>query len=148
MLLQDISMIHADNMIRVAIRRALGNRYGYSHKTWIFRFSRCSAAANNAIRAGHCATGPIHNIHSCANSVMGRTIPRIRFPRTVCVMTHRNPKGELPLCQAILTAGSITYPAHSGHILCLVYSRMPPPLTDAIIESEYDRVWKRCHGIT
>ena len=80
-LLQAISVIHAVNMIRMAIRRALGYRHGYSHKTWIIRLSRCSAAANNAIRAGHCATGANHNIHSCANSVMERTIPLLRFPR-------------------------------------------------------------------
>ena len=42
-----------------------------------------------------------------------------RAPGAVSVMTRRNPKGELPLCQAIFTAGSITYPAHTGHILCL-----------------------------
>ena len=62
-----------------------------------------------------------------------------RAPGAVSVMTRRNPKGELPLCQAIFTGGSITYPAHSGHILCLVYSRMP--LKYGIIEPEYDRVW-------
>ena len=62
-----------------------------------------------------------------------------RAPGAVRVMTRRNPKGELPLCQAIFTAGSITYPAHPGHILCLICSRMP--LKDAIIEPEYDRVW-------
>ena len=38
--LQAVSVIRADSMIRVAIRRALGYRHGYSHKTWIFRFSR------------------------------------------------------------------------------------------------------------
>ena len=62
-----------------------------------------------------------------------------RAPGAVSVMTHRNPKGELPLWQAIFTGGSKTYPAHSGYKLCLVYSRMP--LRDAIIEPEYDRVW-------
>ena len=79
--LQAVSVIVADNMIRVAIRRALGYRHGYSHKTWIFRFPRCSVAANNAIRTGHCAPGAIHNIHSCANSVMEGTIPLLRFLR-------------------------------------------------------------------
>ena len=60
-----------------------------------------------------------------------------RAPGAVSVMTRCNPKGELPLCRAIFTAGSITHPAYSGHILCLVYSRML--LKDAIIEPEY--VW-------
>ena len=78
---QALSVIHANNMLRVAIRRALGYRHGYCHTTWIFRFSRCSAAANNAIRAWHCATGAIHNIHICANSVMEQNIPLLRFPR-------------------------------------------------------------------
>ena len=50
--LQAISVIPADNMIRVAIRRALGYRHGYSHKTWLFRFPRCFATANDAIREG------------------------------------------------------------------------------------------------
>ena len=59
-------------------------------------------------------------------------------PGAVSVMTRRNQKGELPLYQAIFTAGSITYLTHTGHILCLVYSRMS--LKDAIIEPEYDRV--------
>ena len=68
-----------------------------------------------------------------------------RAPGAVSAMTRRNPKGELPLCQAIFTAGRITYPAHSGHILCLVFSRMP--LKDPIIEPAYDRVWQRCHGV-
>ena len=62
-----------------------------------------------------------------------------RAPGAVSVMTRRNPKGGLPLRKAIFTAGSITYPAHSGHILCLVYSRMPSK--DAIIGPEYGRVW-------
>ena len=63
-----------------------------------------------------------------------------RAPGAASVMTRRKPKGGLPLCQAIFVAGSITfmYAAHSGHMLCLVYSRMP--LKDAIIEPEYDRV--------
>ena len=77
-MLQAISVIHTDNMIRVAIRHALGYRHGYSHKAWMFSFSLCSAAANNAICAGHCATGAIHNMHSCVNSVMEQTIPLLR----------------------------------------------------------------------
>ena len=133
--LQAISVIHADNMIRVAIRRALGYRHGYPHKTWIFRFWRCSAAANNAIRVGHCATGAIHNINDCANIVMELS----RFPRA-WRRKRDDPKGELPLCQAIFTASSITYPAHTGHILCLVYSRMQPPLKDARNETDFGSV--------
>ena len=51
---------------------------GYFHKSWIFR---SFAAANNVICEGHCTSGVMPNIHSCANSVMnlsGKTSP---FPR-------------------------------------------------------------------
>ena len=55
-----------------------------------------------------------------------------RVPGAISVITRRNPTGQLPLCQTIFTAGSITYPTHTGHILCLVYSpQIPPQLKDA-----------------
>ena len=134
MMLQAISVIPADNMIRVAIWRALGYRNGYSNKTWIFRFSRCSARDIAPLT---------QSIISIVARIASWNEPYhyygFRAPGAVSVMTHRNPKGELPLCQAIFTADSITYPAHSGHILCLDYSRMP--LKVAIIEPEYERVW-------
>ena len=185
---QATSVIRADNMIRVAIRRTLGYPHGYCHKTWIFRISRCSADENNVIRSGDCVACAIcckpypwftrktwfvwrfdahwviamdipmvlrimqsaRDIAPLAQSIIS-IVARIaswnepyqyygfRAPGAVSVMTRRNPKGELPLCQAIFTAGSITNPAHRGHIMCLVYSRMP--LKDTIIEPEYGRVW-------
>ena len=67
------------------------------------------------------------------------TITVFCAPSAVSVMTRRNPKGGGGGYLYARRAGSITYPAHSAYILCLVYSRMP--LKDAIIEPEYDRVW-------
>ena len=69
-MLQTASVIHAHNVIGMAIRRALRYRLGYSHKSWIFRISRSFAAANNVTRERNRAVGVIPNIHSCANSVM------------------------------------------------------------------------------
>ena len=60
-LLQAVSVIHAHNVIGVAIRR----------------FS----APNNVIREGHCAVGVMPNINSCANIVMNLSGKISPFPR-------------------------------------------------------------------
>ena len=81
LLLQAESMIPADYMIGVDIRRGLRDEHGDSLKTWIFRIPRSSHDPINVIRVGHCAFGVIHNILSCANSVMKLTGALLRFPR-------------------------------------------------------------------
>ena len=79
--LQVVSVIGANHVIRVAILRALRYPLVYSHKTWIFRISRSSADAISVIRAGHYAVDVIPNIHNCANSVMNLAGALLRFPR-------------------------------------------------------------------
>ena len=140
-MLQAISVIHADNMIRVAIRRALGYRHGYSHKTgyFVFRVALRPRIMQSTRDIALLAQSIISIVARIASWNEPYHYYGFRAPGAVSVMTRRNPKGELPLCQAIFTGGSITYPAHSGHILCLVYSRMP--FKYGIIEPEYDRVW-------
>ena len=55
---------------------------GYSHKTWIFRISRSSAATISVIRTGHYVVGVIPNIHSCGNSIMNLDLKGHNLPNT------------------------------------------------------------------
>ena len=129
-LLQTVSVIGANHVIRVAILRALRYSLGYSHKTWTFRISRSSADTISVIRAGHYAVGVIPNIHSCANSVMNLAGALLRFPRAWRRQCDDPPwpEGELPRWQAISTWKGITYPTHRGLLnfqqilVCLVFA--------------------------
>ena len=136
-LLQAISVIPADNMIRVAIRRALGYHHGYSHKTWIFLF-RVALRPRIMPSARYIAPLAQSKISIVARRASWNEPYHyfgFRAPGAASVLTRRNPKGELPLCQAIFTAGSITHPAHSGYILftnaiegCYNWARIWPRL--------------------
>ena len=119
LMLQTESLIPADYMVGVDIRRGLRDGHGDSPKTWIFRIPRSSPAAVSVIRVGHCAVGAIHNIHSCANSVMKLAGALLRFPRAWCHKCDDPPWPEVGVTswQVISTRNGITYPTPTGLLL-------------------------------
>ena len=99
-LLQAISVIRADNMIRVAIQRTLviAMDIPIRHRYFVFRVVLRPRIMKSTRDIAPLAQSIISKVASgCANSVMNRTIPLLyygfRAPGAVSVMTHHNPKG-------------------------------------------------------